>query len=57
MGEGDLMKTRVWWAVVVSLLLALTGSVNGGQATSVNAVVLAVANEYRDGGGFNWAQG
>src|SRR5690349_5834858 len=52
------MKTcSVQILVFLMLIVALARAALGEQRLPVNAIVLATAREYRDGGGFCWGEG
>jgi hypothetical protein len=47
----------VWKSALFGLLVGLSAFARGEQPSSANQIVLTVANEYHDGGGFNWGEG
>ena len=42
---------------ILDVLLLWSAVAQAAQPLSANQIILAVANEYRDGGGFNWGEG
>ncbi len=52
------MKAGLGWTLVLLVLAAAAGGMALAQShLPINAVVLATASEYRDGGGFSWDEG